>query len=131
MIEKFTDYYFWFAAPSLNITAEDKFFMWLFAAITLVGIAGIVALYFNLDRIRDQVIRKFKDLMLTVGLFGLVWFGIRYENTPIFGNRYWAALILLIGLVWLGFYLKFALVDYKKIKVEAERETLKKKYLPK
>jgi hypothetical protein len=131
MIQQFTDYYFWAAAPSLNLTAEDKIFMWLFLAITVLGVLSIAALYLNLDRLRERAIRKFKDLTLSIGLAGLIWFAIRYENTPIFGNRYWAGLILLVGLVWLGFYLKFLLMDYNKIKAQEEREALKKKYLPK
>ena len=133
MLNQLTDYYFWSAAPSLTLTPADKFFMWLFVGIAAIGVAAIILSYLsylNSDKVMDVVIRKFKNLALFTGLSGLVWFGIRYENTPIFGSRYWAGLILVMGLVWLGLFLKYLIFDYKKTKVEYERETLKNKYLP-
>lgn len=130
MLNQLTDYYFWTAAPSLTITSADKAFFWLFTAITALGIAAIIFSYVNSDKVADVAIRKFKNLTLSTGLSGLIWFGIRYENTPIFGSRYWAGLILLVGLIWLGFFLKYMVFDYKKGKAEYEREMLKNKYLP-
>ena len=131
MLKEFTDYYFWVSPPSINLSSTDMFFMWLFLAIAALGIAAIILSYLNYDTVRDTAIRKFKNLTLTTGLSGLIWFGIRYENTPIFSNRYWAGGILLLGLIWLGFFLKYMIFDYKKTKVQYEREILKQRYLPK
>ncbi len=130
MLNQLTDYYFWASAPTLRLTAEDKAFMWVFVAITALSVAAIIFSYINSDKVTDVAIRKFKNLTLAIGLSGLVWFGIRYENTPIFGSRYWAGLILLIGLIWAIWFLKYMVFDFKKTKVEYERELLKKKYLP-
>ena len=99
MLNQFTDYYFWTAAPPLTLTAPEKALMWLFTTIAALGLAAIIFSYVNSDKVRDIAIRKFKNLALFTGLSGLVWFAIRYENTPIFGSRYWAGLILVVGLI--------------------------------
>lgn len=130
MLQQITDYYFWTSAPSLSLTSMDRAFMWLFVAITALGIVAIIFSYINSDKVTDVAIRKFKNLTLSTGLSGLVWFGIRYENTPILGSRYWAGLILIMALVWIGVFLKYMVFDYKKSKVQYERELLKNKYLP-
>ena len=77
MFNQFTDYYFWASAPSLALAPADKFFMWLFVAISALGVAAIVFSYLNSDTVTDVAIRKFKNFALSTGLAGLVWFAIR------------------------------------------------------
>jgi uncharacterized membrane protein (DUF485 family) len=85
---------------------------------------------FTKHEIKRRLISKFFYLSLNIGITGLIWYGIRYENTPIFSMHFWAGLILLIGLIWLGFVLKYLFFDFSKEKREYDHEQVKSRYIP-
>lgn len=126
----FTDYDFWFTQPSSTLSSVDQVFGLVFAVLLLVG----VVLWIIKRFVRHAVIKKLlgklvlKDLV--VGLSGVVWYGLRYENTPIFGRRIWAGLNVLILAVWLVMFLKYALFKFRKEKREFDDNELKNRYLP-
>jgi hypothetical protein len=62
---------------------------------------------------------------------GLVWFGFRYENTPIFSKRMWPGLIGLIGLVWLFFVVKYFVTEFSKDRAQYNNELIRNKYISK
>ncbi len=131
MLKQFYDYYFWFSQPLPDFVSGDKLLMLKFAG---AAAAGAILLLLNRFVIKDVVIRKllkrFANLGLTIGLSGLAWVGLRFENTPIFSRRYFAGAILLIGLVWLVFILKYWIFNFRPDRAEAKRQELKNKYLP-
>ena len=126
----FTDYYFWFSSPSYTLIPADKLFFWIFFVVTAVGLTAWVANWFIRDGLLQRVFSKITNFACTIGFSGLFWFFLRYENTPIFANRYWAALVFVAGLIWLGFVLKYVTFDFKKERANFTREQLKNKYLP-
>ncbi|OGE88433.1 MAG: hypothetical protein A3J07_01420 [Candidatus Doudnabacteria bacterium RIFCSPLOWO2_02_FULL_49_13] len=130
MFDQINNYYFWFSQPAAAFSPEDKFLLIKFASTFGVGLI----LWIISTQVKDSVIRKllmrFVRLSLTIGASGLFWVGLRFENTPIFSLRYWAGLILLIGLVWLLFIFKYLIWQFRKDRTEMRREQLKNKYLP-
>jgi hypothetical protein len=125
------DRFFWFSQPATTLNQRDFLIAYIFA-----GVLGLAIIFFILSkltkhRVFRKTFKKFWVLFLVASLTGGVWFGLRYENTPIFGRRYWAIVVLLAGVVWLGFVLKYLIVNFRSEKKEYDRNIIKSKYLPK
>jgi len=131
MLSQFTNKFFWFTQPSSFLNQIDKNFGYFFLGLLLVGIIIRIFVWLSKNQLNRRLLLKFWHLLLTIGILGLLWFGFRYENTPILSIRAWMGSILIIGLIWLVFVLKFLAFDYRKLKSEYEREVLKNKYVPK
>jgi hypothetical protein len=127
-----TDISFWFDQPALILSLEDKIFNYLFLGLAAAAIMLFLARYLLLKHpmVRKLAIRIIR-LFTVTALTGLVWFGFRYENTPIFARRYWAGIILAIGLVWLLFILKYIIFRFREEKKEFDENLIKSRYLPK
>jgi hypothetical protein len=130
MIKQLTDYYFWFTQPTAVLIKADKFLAGTFAILVILAIIVWLLVFFIKHEIIKNLVQRIMYLSLTIGLSGLFWFVLRYENTPIFSNRYWAGLILVLGIIWLVFILKFVLFNLSQAIGEYDHEILKKKYLP-
>ena len=126
----FTDYYFWFLQPSSFLDNFDKVIAVVFAALLAIGIIlKLVSIMFK-NPIVVKLLNRFYKLTFWTGLFGLIWFGFRYENTPIFAKRFWAAAIVILGMVWLGWVVKYLAFNFFAEKKEFESESLKRRYIP-
>jgi hypothetical protein len=123
------DYFFWFAQPSTILSSTDNLIGYFFAALLIIGIVLLILRKFVKHQIYRKIIKNLGNLSLVVGVLGIFWFGLRYENTPIFGRRYWAGMVGVIGLVWLGFILKYLVFRFAKDRKEYEHELVKNKYL--
>lgn len=130
MFNQLKDYYFWFVQPPTILTQADKYFGYLFLAGLILAIGLWAWSKFIKHSVNKKLIKKFSSPILNLGISGLVWFGLRFENTPLFGQRYWAGLVMIVSLVWLGFVLKFLVFNYRTEKVEFEKESIKNKYIP-
>jgi hypothetical protein len=124
------DYYFWFSQPSSFLSPEDKIFFYVFLAMVVIGVIFRVMARFTTNQITRKIWIKFWQLLFWIGISGLIWFGMRYENTFIFARRYWAGFTFVIGIIWLFFILKYLIFSYRGQKKEYEKELLKNKYLP-
>jgi hypothetical protein len=122
--------YFWFIQPSSVLNNYDYYFFWAFVILFAIGIIFKIALNFSRHGIYVKLINKFSNLGLTLGLSGLAWAGFRYENTPIFSDRYWAGLIFVIAIVWLLFILKYVLTKFGPERREFEKQMVNSKYIP-
>jgi len=130
MWSNITNRYFWFTQPSSFLSPEDRTLFYLFVGMTVLGIIFRLVAKYSANQINRKIWMKFWHLFFWIGISGLIWFGMRYENTFIFAQRYWAGLDLLIGIIWLLFILKYLIFNYRGQKTEYERELLKNKYLP-
>ncbi|OGE81877.1 MAG: hypothetical protein A3H72_00075 [Candidatus Doudnabacteria bacterium RIFCSPLOWO2_02_FULL_48_8] len=125
-----TDYFFWFAQPSTYLDKWDFIFGYFFAALFVIGLVLLIAKRFTKHEIVKKLLGRFASEELSMGLIGLIWFGLRYENTPIFGKRLWAGLIVLVMLVWAFFVFKYLLLRFRAEKKEYDDFQMKSKYLP-
>lgn len=124
-------YFFWFSQPSSFLTNDDKIFGYIFAGMFILGVVlSLTRMILIKDSINKKLALKLSRLTTWMGVCGLIWFGVRYENTPIFGQRYWAGIVCLIALVWLGFILKYLIFAFPQDKKFHYQENLKNKYLP-
>jgi hypothetical protein len=130
MFSKLYDYYFWFTQPPTIFTHADKVFGDSFLACLILGIILAIAKRFVSNEVVKKLINKFSSWFLYLGITGLVWLGLRYENTPILAERLWAGVIVLIGIIWLIFILKYLVFNFRSDKIQLDRETVKNKYIP-
>lgn len=129
-MQQFLSYYFWFKQPSIILTNVDYWFGYIFAGLIVPAIIIRVSARFIKNPVSRKLILKFWRLTFTTGLIGLMWFGVRFENTQVLGLRFWAGLIIIAGIIWLIFILKYLFFNFFNEKKEFEREKLKSKYLP-
>ena len=130
MLTKLFDYFFWFTQPSTILTNADKVFGYLFLASLLLAIILGVWGRFISNQADKKLVKKFYLLTLNLGIAGLFWFGVRFENIPILAERFWAGAILIIGFIWLLFIVKYLAFNFRAEKVNYEREQIKNKYIP-
>ena len=123
-------YYFWSTQPALDLNKYDLFLGYLFAGLLALAILLWISQRFLRHPMVRKAFAKFQNLALTISFFGLVWFGFRYESTPVMARRLWAGLIVLAGIIWLLFILKYLAFDFWREKNQYEREQIKNKYLP-
>lgn len=123
------DYHFWFSQPSAFLDKLDLWFGWLFAVLTVLGVFLYLLTWANKHPIVHKLMVKFSVWFFSIGLLGLLWFLFRYENTPIFGKRFWAPLVLGLGLVWAVFPIKYVVTGFLIEKREHDGTVLKNKYL--
>jgi hypothetical protein len=125
------DKLFWFSQPALTITDYDKYFLWLFAGLLVLGVLVRLSSRFLVRHpIRRKLLNKFGNAGLYMGLVGLLWFAIRYENTPIFSARFWAGLTVLIFIIWLFFIIKYWFSKFGTEKNSYDKVQLNSKYIP-
>lgn len=123
------DYYFWFAQPSTILNQFDKALALVFVGLLLVAVIVKVSKIFSKNSVTKKLLGRFEHLSFWIGLSGSVWFIFRYEATPIFAKRFWAGLVILLGIIWLAFIIKYLLFHYRKESKEFKDETLRKKYI--
>lgn len=123
--------YFWFIQPTSYLINYDRFFGYFFAGLTVAGLILWVLAWYGKHPVVKKILNRVKNLFITIGVIGLIWFGFRYENTPIFAKRMWPGILGIIGLIWFGFVARYLIFDFAKEKREHDAELLKSKYLPK
>ena len=130
MWTKLLDSNYWFSQPSVVLTRSDLYLAWFFLACLILAIVLKVTKRLTKNPIKRNLMDRLFNLFLTVSLSGLVWYGFRYENTPIFAMHYWAGLVLLMGLVWFLVIAKYFAFQYFPDLADYDREQMKKKYIP-
>ena len=109
---------------------SDKLF------VLLGGIALILAIVMKIAAATaptpvDKTYRqKFFNLLLTLGLWELVWFACRYEEARFFGSHFMAWLGFLVAAIWLIYLVIEMAKNYSSAKQSWEKEQVRLKYLP-
>ncbi len=108
------------------------FFLVLFAALVILGvIAKIYAVKSNLEKLLRRAVQRAGNLLLTMGLVGLLLYFFTYENVPILSMRIWLLVLLGSGIAW-----AWSIYHYVKVEIpakhgmQAERDRMNK-WLPK
>ena len=126
-----SDYYFWFSQPSSFLSNFDKISGLTFAVLFALGLLLFGAKFLVQNTVTKKLVNRFFHLLTWIGLAGLIWFGFRYESTPFLGKRFWAGLIALVGIIWLGWVLYSLLFKYRSERKVFFEESVKQRYLPK
>ena len=95
-------------------------------------LVSIVVWFIN-RRSKNPVSKQFWNrlgkLFAVIGFLEAFWFLLRYENVQFFGARVTAIAFIVLGLIWLGFILKYYFSGYRVQKQSWEKEQVKLKYL--
>jgi len=112
------------------LTRTDKLFLLLGAIAVVLAVLMKIASATAQNPIDKKYREKPYRLLLTVGLWEIIWFGCRYENVRFFGTHFVALLGLLIALVWFVMIVVKMIRNYRGEKSAWEKEQVKLRYLP-
>lgn len=104
----------------------------IFLAAALLVLAGLVCLIYTLfvkNEFLEKIAKWIAKIYIIIGLLEIFWFLLRFQNVQVFGTRFVAALIAVIGLIWIYFPIKYFFTKYKVDMAEAERKASRDKYL--
>ena len=128
---QFITYDFWFSIDRLRIRYLDWTISWLGLALVIAAIIiwFIKRKYTKTNPHYKNLLDRYYNLLLTIGLLLGFWFGLRWQNVAFFSSHLVAGIIVLIGLVWLFFILRFRFKKFGGQVSAWEKEQQKLKYL--
>lgn len=120
---------FWFSLDRAGLHKSDYAIFYFGLALVAFGIALTIYKKTANNKFLKKVAGRVATIFMTIGVMEALWFGLRYENTSALGTKFTAVLILLAGLVWLYFPVRYLMTRYKTDMAEAERQVMRDKYL--
>lgn len=125
----FKDASFWLSQPPVNLTNFDTWASYLFAGSLVAGIILWIAQRWVGHEVVKNLLARIRNLLITTGLLGLFWAGLRYENTPLFSRRVVVLVVALVGAIWLVFILKYLVKKFAADKKEYDFNMQNSRYL--
>lgn len=122
-------YVFWFGYDPIVVHAADKVIFLLGLLLVVFGFIALIFSIFARNEFLAKVAKWKAKILIIIGLVEMIWFVLRFQNVQVFGTRFVAGLILLIGLIWLYQPAKYFFTKYKVDLAEAERKANRDKYL--
>ncbi len=121
---------YWFGQPYIARGTVLKIWVGGFLLLVLAGLLLRIWRQYQQDSVRREIIRRFSNIGLALGMLGLLWMFLRQERVPFLAWRFWLWLWLLGFVGWLFSVVKYAVKRAPAIrKVKAAMEA-KEKYLP-
>jgi len=81
------------------------------------------------DYIKARFLQKIATFCATMAAtFSFIFF-FRYEAIPVLGGRFWVMIWGVVGIIWLGYLIKYYVVNITQQKMELEEKQRKDKYL--
>jgi hypothetical protein len=121
---------FWFQQPGVTLGVEDKILFIVFAGMIVLGAIFILWTHFNKHQVVKKLLGRVRNLFVWVGLVGVLWFVMRYENVPMLGKRFWFLVFALWWVIWAGFIAWYGFTRFRKDKKDVDWKKLNSKYLP-
>lgn len=120
---------FFFAIDRVRIHRSDWAVLIFGGALVILGVVKTVLKRYRANPVAKALLGRFAKLFLTIGFLEAFWFGLRYQEVVWFGTRIVPVLIFLVGIVWLGFILKYYFGIYRVEQANWQKEQQKLKYL--
>jgi hypothetical protein len=120
---------FWFAIDRTHIHPSEKAFIYIGLAFIVLGIIFLVYARLTKNQFLAKVSTRFAKIFLTTGIVEGIWYAMRTQYAQVLGTKFVAALILLLGIIWLIGPIKYLIKHYKVDMAVAEREASRQKYL--
>lgn len=123
---------FWFdLSPDFLSPAFSKGFFLLFAALIVAGaVVRIIARSKTADRFAREIRLRIGSLLLTTGIFGMVWFFFSFEGIRLFGARFWFLGLIVMAIVWAVTIWRYAKTEVPQMREKAKSQADANKYLP-
>ena len=112
-MENIFDLGYWFDLTPVRLSPafEIGFFV-IFALMLVAGLAMRVMKKARTDKFERMTLEKAINLNFAIGLLGLLWLFLTFEEISIFGARFWFLFLVIIFVV-----ASVRLYRYRKIKV--------------
>ena len=122
---------YWFSQP--YIARGGLAWVWFggFMALLIGGVALQIARQYQTEALKKEVLRRWVNLLLTMGILGLIWMFLRQERIPVLAWRAWLLIWLALGLVWLYKIFRYSIKRLPAIRAEQAEKERMEKYLPK
>ncbi len=130
-MEKLLQFAYWFDLTPVRMSPPLEIgFLVLFLLMIVLGLSFRIMKKTRQDKFERTVFERATNLHLTLGLLGLLWLFLTFEEISIFGSRFW--FLILVGL-FVAFMLR--LYRYRKFHVPQLRlleqsKAEANKYLP-
>lgn len=124
---------YWFGLqPPMFTSWVSTTLIVVFVAMSVVGVGFMVyGAKGGMEKLMRRAIERMGNMMLTMGVAGLLWWAVTYESVPMLSLRVWI-------LVWLGLagWWAWSIVKYVRVEIPAKRAMAKEreqyeKWLPK
>lgn len=122
---------FWFTIDTSRIHPSEKAFLYLGGILIILGVLKVLAARFTKNKFLANVAVRFAKICFTIGILEVIWFGLRYEYAQVIGTKFVAALIVLLGIIWMYWPVKYLLTRYKTDMAQASLQASREKYLKK
>lgn len=120
---------FWFGIDRAVIHTSDKAFLYIGAGLVALAIITLIYARFSKNHFLGRVAVRFSKIFITIGLLEGLWYLLRIQYVAALGTRTVALVLLIWGLVWAYFPIKYLLKNYKFDMEKAQREMSREKYL--
>ncbi|NUM25783.1 MAG: hypothetical protein HUU49_04175 [Candidatus Buchananbacteria bacterium] len=101
-----------------------------FAAIILVGVAGKLIERKTKDGLKVKAYRRIFNFGLTMGILGYLYLFFAWQGVVLLSARFLLAIWLLTLLLWLGFIIKYLVLDVPKLRKNIDEKRAFNKYIP-
>lgn len=122
---------FWFGIDRFAIHLSDRMFLWTGIVLVVLSIIFLLYARFASNQFLAKFALRVSKILLIIGLSEGVWYLLRTQFVQALGTRFTATVILLLGLVWLYFPIRYLVTHYKVDMEKAQREANREKYLKK
>lgn len=123
---------FWFNLHQTALSpGMDKIFFLGFGLCVIAGaIARISARQKKDDRYLLRAYKDFGNMLVTMGIIGLMFFFFTYEEIYLLGARFWFVLWAIGFAVWAGFIVRYVKVTIPLLRLRDEEKHKKNQYIP-
>jgi hypothetical protein len=120
---------YWLGIDRTGLHLTDTVILYAGGALVVIGLLCLVYKFSAKNEFLKKVTGQFATILITVGLLEGIWFLLRWQYVSALGTRVVAALIAVMGLIWLYWPVKYLLTRYKQDMAEAQRKITRDKYL--
>lgn len=120
---------FWFSVERLGIRKIDYTVLIASVAVFVIGLGLVVFSKKKDNPISKNTFKSFGKVLIYLGIFEAIWFGLRFQNVYVFGSRFMGLLIFLSIVVWAYFVYRRIGKTYNIDLNNWRKEQIKQKYL--
>jgi|GEM_PF-2801909 len=129
LVTRFFSYQYLFASPIQSPSRYDRFVLYFAAALVVLAIVFLIVRFSAKNPLQKELLRRWFSLTFYIGLLLAIWYGLRYELVGFLSLHFVAILIVVLGLVWLIYLIRYQCGKYRQARKDYDKEQLKRKYM--
>ncbi len=120
---------FWFQIDPSRIHPSETAFLYIGIVLIVLGVIALLFTRFSKNQFLNGVAYRVARILITTGLIEAFWYLLRFENAQALGTKFTAALMLVLGLAFLYWPIKYLFTHYKLDMANAQRQASRDEYL--